>query len=101
MPGSWYGQQPFVWGNKVVKHFYRLFNRRQRVLFPVDHQNWELDRTNLIPMGGFQPSGKSGFQVLQELTQGRTPAFYYHAFEQIRCPGRLARRLSDVPWTVP
>ena len=68
MPGSWYGQQPFVWRNKVVKHLYRLFNRRQRVLFPADHQNWELDGTNLIPMGGFQPGGKSGFQVLQELT---------------------------------
>ena len=61
MPGSRYGQQPFVWRHKVVIHVYRLLNRRQRVLFPVDHQNWELDGTNLIPMGGFQSSGKSGF----------------------------------------
>ena len=87
MPGSGYGQQSFVWGHKFVKHVYRLLNRRPRVLFPVDNQNWELDGTNLIPMGGFQPAGKSGFLPMQELTQDGTSAFYYHTFDQMRCPG--------------
>ena len=53
----------------------------------MDHQNWELVLHSSEPyLAGTLPTagGKSGFQVLQDLTQGGSARFLIiHAFEHI------------------